>query len=312
MDCGVRAKMSPKTTALTTAAGPAAAHPHVWIDVHYMLNLDEAGAIDAIAVHWTFDEFYSVFAVDGLDADGDGRHAPEELAPLAAENIRALEEWSWFTMAEADGDGIALDRVGSWHSSYQDGRLALAFLGLALAAAAGAALGLPSDAVHGGMSPEQKRDFVLRMQDEGHKVAMLGDGVNDAAALKTANVGIAVGGGASASYAAADVFLMKEGLSPVRSLLDGADTSMRTVHRNLAFSLLYNMVGAAAAIAGFVTPLLRPAAERPGLAVAHDHVPPPHGLGVEVEAAPVHHGVVDDATPADRTPRRDDGPTGDA
>ena len=117
-------------------------------------------------------------------------------------------------------------------------------------------LGIAAENVVADASPEQKHAYVQELQRAGKRVAMMGDGVNDAAALRAADVGIAVGGGAAASYAAADVFLVQEGLEPVSALISGADVAMQTVRRNLGFSLLYNVAGAAAAMAGVVTPLL--------------------------------------------------------
>lgn len=120
----------------------------------------------------------------------------------------------------------------------------------------GTKLGIPADRILGEMSPEEKLDLVRRLQSSGNRVAVIGDGVNDAAALRVANVGIAVGGGASASFAAADVFLMQDALAPVLQLLRGAGSVMGTVKRNLRISLIYNALGAGAAVAGLVTPLL--------------------------------------------------------
>jgi Cu2+-exporting ATPase len=118
-------------------------------------------------------------------------------------------------------------------------------------------IGIPADAAHGGMTPEDKHAWVERWLDSHTgRVMMVGDGVNDAAALALAHVGIAVHGGAGASIVAADVVLTRPGLGPVLDLFNGSRRVLRVVHRNLAFSLVYNLVGASLAIAGIVGPLL--------------------------------------------------------
>ena len=117
-------------------------------------------------------------------------------------------------------------------------------------------LGIPSGQAFGNVSPEQKRAFVSQLRRMRHRtVAMVGDGVNDAAALQAADVGVAVQGGSTPSLVAADVFLTREGLTPVATLLAGTRHVMRVVRRNLGFSLAYNVVGAGAALLGLVTPL---------------------------------------------------------
>ncbi len=117
-------------------------------------------------------------------------------------------------------------------------------------------LGLPADRARGHVMPEDKQAAVERLQQEGRTVAMIGDGVNDAAALQAADVGIAVEGGSTASLVAADVFLTRDGLSPVADLFRGADRVMGVIRRNLSFSLFYNVAGAAAAMSGVVGPLV--------------------------------------------------------
>ncbi len=116
-------------------------------------------------------------------------------------------------------------------------------------------LGIPDGGVRGDASPEDKQEFVHELRSAGKHIAMIGDGVNDAAALQAAHVGIAVQGGSSASMVAADVFLTRSGLRPVMESIYGARRVMRVVRRNLSLSLVYNLLGATAAIAGLVTPL---------------------------------------------------------
>jgi Cu2+-exporting ATPase len=119
-----------------------------------------------------------------------------------------------------------------------------------LVEAAAKALGL-ADA-RGDLSPEDKA-AELRGQPG---TVMVGDGINDALALRTASVGVAVGGGAEAALAVADVYLREPGLEPLRELLLGARHARAIVRRNLGFSLVYNVLFASLALAGLVTPLL--------------------------------------------------------
>ena len=126
----------------------------------------------------------------------------------------------------------------------------------AVAAAVAAEVGIAPGDAHGGVSPEDKRAFVEALQAEGRTVLMVGDGVNDAAALRAADVGVAVGGGSTASLVAADVFLTRPGLAPLDDALGGAARVLGVVRRNLGLSLVYNLGGAGLAIAGLVTPLV--------------------------------------------------------
>ncbi len=116
-------------------------------------------------------------------------------------------------------------------------------------------LGIPPDRAQGGATPEQK---LAKVQAEllNGPVLMVGDGVNDAAALAAATVGISVHGGAEASLAAADVFLTEAGLDPIVTLITGARRTVRTIRRNIAFSLIYNLIGAGLAMAGLLSPLV--------------------------------------------------------
>ncbi|MFT4709509.1 MAG: Cu2+-exporting ATPase [Planctomycetota bacterium] len=121
--------------------------------------------------------------------------------------------------------------------------------------ALGAQLELDPSLVHGGVSPEGKLALVESTMRSG-PVVMVGDGVNDAAALAAATTGVAVEGGAEASLAAADVYLSEGGLAQVARLLAGSRRTLQTIHRGIAISLAYNAVAAWLAMTGRVDPIL--------------------------------------------------------
>lgn len=118
-----------------------------------------------------------------------------------------------------------------------------------------AEIGVPFSVVKSEQSPEQKLAFVEE-RARLEATYMVGDGVNDAAALRAARVGIAVHGGAEASLAAADVFSTKPGLVPVLDLVLGSRRTMHTIRRNLHFSLAYNIAAAVLAVIGYINPLI--------------------------------------------------------
>lgn len=111
----------------------------------------------------------------------------------------------------------------------------------------------PQDAL-GGATPEDKVQYVEQAARQGPTV-MVGDGVNDAAALSAATVGIAVHGGAEASLAAADVYLSRSGLIPVVQVIQAARNTLRAIRRCLTASLCYNALAASLAIIGWIGPL---------------------------------------------------------
>lgn len=118
-------------------------------------------------------------------------------------------------------------------------------------------LGLDVDDAHGGVTPEDKHGFVDElMRTSSGRVVMVGDGVNDAAALQAADIGVAVNGGAEASLVAADVFTTRHGLQPVWELLEGSRDVVSVVRRNLLMSAGYNVVAVLAAAFGLIGPLV--------------------------------------------------------
>lgn len=105
--------------------------------------------------------------------------------------------------------------------------------------------------VHATVSPEEKLEAVRAGQ-----CVMVGDGVNDAAALGAASVGIAVHGGSEASLAAADVYIARPGLGPVVDLARTARRTMRVIRGNFAISLAYNLIAGVLAATGHMNPLI--------------------------------------------------------
>jgi Cu2+-exporting ATPase len=125
-----------------------------------------------------------------------------------------------------------------------------------VALAIGRDLGLDERAIEGLASPERKLERVRSALADGRRVFMVGDGVNDAAALAAATVGIAVSGGAEASLEAADVYLAKPGLEPLLELLHGSRRTLAAIRRCLRASLVYNAVNVALAMSGVLNPLV--------------------------------------------------------
>ena len=82
---------------MSGAATSVAAHPHVWATVRSEIVFGPDQKITGIRHAWTFDEFYTAMAVEGLDTDKDGTYSKEELAPLAKVNVELLKEFDYFT-----------------------------------------------------------------------------------------------------------------------------------------------------------------------------------------------------------------------
>lgn len=116
-------------------------------------------------------------------------------------------------------------------------------------------LGIAEQWAKGGLTPEDKVEYVSRSFKTHGTVAMVGDGVNDSAALAAASVGIAVRNSAEASLAAAPVYLSEEGLQPILTLLKVSQSAGRTIRSNLVVSIGYNGVGATLAAIGWINPL---------------------------------------------------------
>lgn len=191
------------------------------------------------------------------------------------------------------GDRLRHDAAETIDALHRSGRSVYLLSGdhAHVARTVGIAAGIRADRIRGQASPETKEAFVSGLRRQYRAVVMVGDGVNDAAALQAAHVGIAVHGGSTVSLVAADVFLTRDGVAPVLDLLNGSRRVMHVIRRNLGMSLGYNVFGASVAMAGIVTPLFAAVAmPLSSLAVvASSIVQRPFRTARSSVAAPIQH-----------------------
>ncbi|MEY4969959.1 MAG: hypothetical protein RLZZ277_190, partial [Actinomycetota bacterium] len=175
----------------------------------------------------------SLLAVDGvaiaLFATGDVNKADAHQT-IAALRERGIESWL------VTGD-------------HQDSALLIA-----------SQVGISSQYVIASATPEEKISKVKELQSQGRKVMMVGDGVNDAAALAQADLSIAMGTGTDTAISTADITLMRSQLMGVIDALNLSRRTLRTIRTNLGWAFAYNTIGLPIAAMGLMTPMYAAAA----------------------------------------------------
>lgn len=114
--------------------------------------------------------------------------------------------------------------------------------------------------IHAEILPQNKAEEIKNMMDVGQVVAMVGDGINDAPALATADLGVAMGSGTDIAIESADVTLLRDDLRSVATFLSLSKKTMRKIRQNLFWAFLYNSIGIPFAALGFLNPILAGAA----------------------------------------------------
>jgi P-type Cu2+ transporter len=167
-------------------------------------------------------------------------------------------------LGHAGGYSAAFELTDTLRADAHQAVAALCGMGLSVVVASGdrhstvrhiaAELGI--ERATGRMDPQAKLELIRDLQRNGHRVLMVGDGINDGPVLAAAHVSCAMGAGAALAHAAADLLLMNESLGAVAAAIDTARGTSRLVRANLRWALGYNLVAVPLAAAGLVSPWL--------------------------------------------------------
>jgi Cu+-exporting ATPase len=248
-----------------------------------------ARAVSAAAEHWVQDlpEVVAFVALPGIGARGSvdghelyigradaGGHVPSShLEALPPDLSARCREWEGLgrTVVAVRRDGAAIGALAfadEIRASAAPAVSELHALGLrcvlltgdnaTTARVVGESLGV--DEVIAGALPAEKVAVIRRLQHEGHCVAMVGDGVNDAPALAAADLGLAVGSGTDAAINAAEVIVVRDDLRVVAAAIKLARRTLKTIEGNLVWAFLYNLAAIPVAALGLLDPLVAGAA----------------------------------------------------
>jgi Cu+-exporting ATPase len=269
----------PDVLAVAAAVEDGSEHPIARAIVEYArarVRVHGDGAGDAKA-----DEFVA-HAGQGVQALVDGRRAlvgreswlAEEwsiVVPAAARDAIASAESAGRTVVAVAWDGELRGLVSVGDTVKPSSAEAIRrFRALGLrpvlltgdnqGAARAAATEVGIDEVHAGVTPQGKLDLIRSLQEEGRVVAMVGDGVNDAAALAAADLGIAMGGGTDAAIAASDITVVSGDLLVVGDAIRLSRRTLAVIKGNLFWAFAYNVAAIPVAMLGLLNPLLAAAA----------------------------------------------------